>query len=477
MKYFIKAPEYYQSIFSSLWIDGDLYLVVTDNGIQDILCQVNELIKLKEYRLAYENIESKLSIIINNKLTDFEKSVYYYYYSICLFLVDSYDKAYQAIREAIKFHSEISYYYHNAAILTFKIEKYDEVILLLEKSRSSAIPFYLSSAYLAVIYSFEKLWSKSMICAQEAKQHHIESKKLVELCLITSSFKHCNKVQGDLDFNSFYHSDVDIENLYRKFPVVNFDNNISDSNNSICIFFACDAVYFLTYCIYSIFSINDQKVSTNVHVHLFNVDSKADDRISELINIIKKLSYIRCSYSFERVNYSDYQIDCPLYTSSMRFCRAYQYMMAYKRPVLIVDCDSLFKSPLDTIICDIHTFIAVLGDEYAPEWEKLAAGVVYLEHNLVAENYLKQVSYFIMNNILLGQGIWFLDQLALKFAYEITLKDKKSNYQRLDSALFCDLAYTDSSYIWMVTTKKEEQVLFNRFKDSLKKKYFNTLDV
>ncbi|APS56423.1 hypothetical protein [Piscirickettsia salmonis] len=115
MKYFIKAPEYYQSVFSSLWIDGDLYLVVTDNGIQDILCQVNELIKLKEYRLAYENIESKLSIIINNKLTDFEKSVYYYYYSICLFLVDSYDKAYQAIREAIKFHSEISYYYHNAA--------------------------------------------------------------------------------------------------------------------------------------------------------------------------------------------------------------------------------------------------------------------------------------------------------------------------------------------------------------------------
>ncbi|OAJ34575.1 hypothetical protein [Piscirickettsia salmonis] len=477
MNNFIKAPEYYQSIFSSLWIDEDLYLVISDDDIQSMLCQVNELIKLKEYHLAYENIESNLLIIINNKLTDFEKSVYYYYYSICLFLVNSYDRAYQAIREAIKFHNEISYYYHNAAIFSFKIEKYDEVVLLLEKSRSSAIPFYLSSAYLAVIYSFEKLWSKSMICAQEAKQHHIESKKLVELCLITSSFRCCKKIQGDLDFNSFYNNKIDIGSLYEKFPIVNFDDNMSDSNNSVCIFFACDAVYFLKYCIYSIFSINDQKVSTNVHVHLFNVDCKDDNRINGLINIIKKLNYIRCSYSFERVNYSDYQVDCPLYTSAMRFCRAYQYMMAYKRPLLIVDCDSLFKAPLDTIMCYIHTFIAVLGDEHAPEWEKLAAGVVYLEHNPVAENYLKHVSYFIMNNILLGKGIWFLDQLALKFAYEVTLEDKENNYQCLDSALFCDLAYTDSSYIWMVTTKKEEQVLFNRLQGSLKKKYFNTLDI
>ncbi|ODN43754.1 hypothetical protein BGC07_13675 [Piscirickettsia litoralis] len=448
-------------------------MAVSSPEVQEILYRVNEFVEEENYNAAQEYIQANLTIVTSANLTSLEESIYYYYYSVCLFFKERVDEAYEAIEKAVTLHSEIAYYYHNMAIICFKQGKYSDVISLLEQSRSSAIPFYLSSAYLAVIYSFERLWLKSVVCAEEAKQHHIDSKNLVELCLMTSSFKCSNQIKSDLDFSSFCQDDLNIESLYTQFPEAHFHSHTRKEGHDLCVFFACDYSYFLSHCVYSILSINAQRVKTNVHVHLFNDDGFERNEFDKLIKRVEELKYITCTYSFETIHYLDYYMDCPLYTSTMRFCRAYQYMQAYRQSLIIVDCDSLFRVPVNEITSHIHRPIAVLGDEYAPEWERLAAGVVYLKHGEVALNYLRHVSYFIMNNILLGKGLWFLDQIALKFAYEITLQDKPGHYERLEAKMFCDLAYTEQSYIWMVTAKKDEQTKYNHFKNDLKEKYFS----
>jgi len=174
---------------------------------------------------------------------------------------------------------------------------------------------------------------------------------------------------------------------------------------------ACDEKYLIHHA--KGFTASAAIAKNNVHLHVTNPTERGHKYLEFLgagYEILHPDGVFTTSYDtidisiYKRIEYLKTFYACN------RFLVAADVMQA---DMLLVDIDCFIMKHIDNIDADVGLF---LRDEKYKEWNgeagKVAAGVVYVNKN--HKDFLEPVKEFIDNN----KKHWFVDQVALKRAYE-----------------------------------------------------------
>ncbi|MEQ9902914.1 MULTISPECIES: hypothetical protein [Pectobacterium] len=236
-------------------------------------------------------------------------------------------------------------------------------------------------------------------------------------------------------------------------------------NEKVNVVVSCDEKYYFQHAVYALYSIYEtNKSNFNVHFHIYNI---TDDVLVDIKKNKKKFPELNISCTAESVPMVS---GVNVHFASRRFLFSHYALSVWDGPVLIIDADCLMRKDLSSVISPEKPCDLILTEtKSAPFWEKALAGFVYLDGGEVSKQFISKVASFISVNLVNGNNVWFLDQVALSASLDAV---KISPLVcRVDSDIVCDTDHNDHSFMWVVTTVKSSEGKYFTYKRQLADKY------
>ncbi len=248
-------------------------------------------------------------------------------------------------------------------------------------------------------------------------------------------------------------------------PAVEMGATAPSSGDRPMVFVFCDTGYLEPHALPLVWSLEDVGAGCAVHLHVAN---PAPGDAARLEAVAARLRQVHLGWSFETVDLDRFG-PASVYYSCARFCRFYQLVRDRRRPVLMVDADSLFQRPPESLPgwgCP-GIDVGLVDNPMAPPWERFIAWGTYVAPTPAGLDFLGRVAFFVGRNLLARTGRWFLDQTALFLAHQ-------SRPTGLGLALWhaangpFDLGHRDDAVVWTVALDKTGEGPYNRRKDALR---------
>jgi len=227
---------------------------------------------------------------------------------------------------------------------------------------------------------------------------------------------------------------------------------------------ACDEKYLLDHA--KGFTSSAALAKNNIHLHVTNPTDKGLKYL-EFLSAGYNILYPegKCTTSYDTIDISLYKRTeyKKTFYACNRFLVAADVMQA---DILLLDIDCFIMKHIDNIDADIGLYLRTgnIYKEWNGEAGQVAAGVVYIkkEH----KDFLHVVKDFIDNN----KKHWFVDQVALKRAYEAF---PKKRYHVFDNK-FMDWDFKPNTTIW---TGKGDRKTLNAIYTNKHKEFKNLFPI
>ena len=210
-------------------------------------------------------------------------------------------------------------------------------------------------------------------------------------------------------FDSAYHENLERDDPITKLQPIRWLLEPASTRNTVMI--AMDQGYLETY--YEILlrnlALNDRP---SVHIHVIDpVDDKTLIALAEQHN---------CALT----------VECPglslvgaghsaAYYSSIRFCRAYQFLREdrYER-IVTVDLDAVWRPGIGQVVADPRwAGFAICNNKTSVPWSRFSAGTVSADRSATALAWLGTAARQMADILLSGGAVWRLDQCAFYSAW------------------------------------------------------------
>lgn len=239
-------------------------------------------------------------------------------------------------------------------------------------------------------------------------------------------------------------------------------------NGKTTVLIACDKGYFLLHAkalVASVYETNGCEL--NVHLHIYNCDDGLEAQVNELAACFPGLAL---SLSHEEVKTTQ---GINVHYASRRFVFMSHALEVFAAPILLLDADCLVRNSWQATLTALGAQkLFLTNNESAPLWERVQGGFLYAEPDTISQRYLDIVARFIDHNLMRGNVVWFLDQVALSFAVDAMPAIEQMSIGRVAPSLVIDTRHHDQTFSWVVTTYKKGGGNWQQYKTALCEKYF-----
>lgn len=193
----------------------------------------------------------------------------------------------------------------------------------------------------------------------------------------------------------------------------------------LMIFCACDGIYFDKFADRLLHSAHvNAGIDLRFHLHVINPPPDIDATIRRYRAFLDGMP-ITCST--ERIAASDLGDSAKAIYASARFFLLPHLLAAYRKPILMLDVDTL-------VVGSLSGFAAAAGEgdfalicggrDFCEPWEWMYAGQIYVNNTERALDYFSLVSRYVAHFIAEGRATWFLDQIALAACWSCGYRDR-----------------------------------------------------
>ena len=288
------------------------------------------------------------------------------------------------------------------------------------------------------------------------------------LAFMTCQFRRGASTDWPLDFSSLDGDGERLADLLSALPPLVPIQPLADGSNTPVIFVACDNKYFNEHAKFLAYSLHRQnRGRLALHLHLY---SPSADTLNAVKAMQRSMPELAIGISAEHGSVPIANVFT--YYASMRFVRAHQMQVVYRRDVCVIDADALFNLSWDKLESRLpaNADLALACPSIAPFWEQVLAGFVLVRDTPVGQRFLRGTAHFIANNLVRNNSMWFMDQVALAAENE-RLADMPGSVARFDHATLIDMAHGDDALCWAVTTQKTGNRKYERVKEELAQIY------
>lgn len=184
----------------------------------------------------------------------------------------------------------------------------------------------------------------------------------------------------------------------------------------VTIYICCDSLYLDPHALALARSLDVFSPGEQLHIHVINMDAPSQTLLEDLG---ASLNYTAVSYTYENKDFGDADISFRRsYYAAIRFVRAYQFLDATGRDLLILDADSLIRGPLLPLFLLLGDMdIALKRRADMPPTHEIMAGILFVRSSVAGRNFLSDVAGSIADQLIDGSAEWFFDQKALHDAF------------------------------------------------------------
>lgn len=228
-----------------------------------------------------------------------------------------------------------------------------------------------------------------------------------------------------------YKQNIDFSNLYA--PVLQSLNNLELNQSKLTMVVSMDEQFLRNYGPHLLLNIIALK-KYHLHIHLVSRDiNTAVKTIVETQNLFESIvkysnknsEIIYPSFTYELV--AEEVDNIKTYSACSRFIHANYFMNKFENDILILDADMFLTDDLKSYISFISQYdIGIAfskGVTSIVPWRRVMAGNIYVKNNEKNMSFLLNTRNYILANIS-NSKTWTLDQNALTFAYEQSLKSQ-----------------------------------------------------
>jgi tetratricopeptide (TPR) repeat protein len=359
-------------------------------------------------------------------------------------------------------------YQNNFGVACVKTGQIAEAVGAFEAAAALAPNYGHPFAALAVLYTLARQWPKAESAAHTAiRLGATRRPNLAYLCLMSATLEQGKRPEGAFSFDSLAAgADTDIVSALGYLPPIDLNQFSYAPAGQYTIFLPCDREYFWTHAIPLVWSLAKAHCNASIHLHLGN----ADDEVRAAVAQMRQRIDLPLHASFELVDPDRYG-GKKVYFSSARFCRLYQYLVATRRPTLMLDVDRLCRrDPWPEITAAGLTDMGLCRVEEQPPWARVMGGIVAARPTPGSEEFLRRATVFIVDNFRRNTQNWFLDQVGL-YAVWRQMKDRL-RFTDLPAPIMSDRRFGEASALWSVVNElKHQDNRYNDFKTMLMHEY------
>ncbi|CAL8475491.1 FkbM family methyltransferase [Caballeronia sp. S22] len=230
------------------------------------------------------------------------------------------------------------------------------------------------------------------------------------------------------------------------------------------VLIACDENYFFAHALALIGSLRETNADELcVHLHLYAPNPSVRAYVTQLYERFPELTI---TATFEEPTWV--KEGANVYFASRRFVVASQLLEMLNAPVMVVDADCLFRKSWRKWIAehDLHADVITTDLPFAPFWEKVPGGFVYLAPTEIGRRYIGLAAALIHHNLAQHNRLWFLDQIGLSVAFDEVLANAPAGSWQGGKKLF-DISHSDDALTWVVTTVKHSKGRYHDYKRSV----------
>lgn len=238
-------------------------------------------------------------------------------------------------------------------------------------------------------------------------------------------------------------------------------------NGKTTVLIACDKKYYLEHARSLVASVYDTNgTELNVHLHMYNCDDDLEAQVHELA---QRFPGLAISLSAEMVP-SVHGIN--VHYASRRFIFMRYALEQFAAPVLLLDADCLVRQRWQETLRTIYPKGLILTqNDAAPLWERVQGGFLYADADEPGYRYLDTVARFIDRNLVSGNAVRFLEQVALSFAVDVLPAVDQMKIGRESASRLIDINHRNEAFSWVVTTHKNSDGEYQQYKNALCEKY------
>ncbi len=363
------------------------------------------------------------------------------------------DAAVAAMRQNAANAPDCAEYRSNLGIALVRAGRIGEAVEAFEAAVRLDPGFGFAYAALALIHTLARSWPQAERAARAAIRLKARlGADLPHLCLMAATMEQGKPVEGAFDFASLgLEAAREIDAALAHLPPVDETAFRHPAPGEAIVFVACDAPYFWAHAVPLVWSMAASGHAGPIHLHIANPDARVPDALAALHARVPALAA-----SFETVDVARYY-GKGTYFSSARFCRLYQFLRVNRRPVLMVDADTLWRRDLMPYLAavDPAADVALCRLPAQPPWARLVGRVSFYRPSAGGMAFLRRLALFIADNFRRNTARWFLDQIGL-YAVHRTMGDE-TRFAYLPEAEVSDRTFADGAYLWTVTNELKSQ--------------------
>lgn len=193
----------------------------------------------------------------------------------------------------------------------------------------------------------------------------------------------------------------------------------------IVLFASCDAKYFERFGAAFARSIwRNAGLRCWIHIHVVNPTASCEALMRSLAD---EPGAGVIFYSTEQIDAAPFGDEARTYYACARFLRLPDMITRYRRPLLVLDIDTIVLRDLSEFLMPLDGHdLALLGgeDKRFEIWNTYWAGVLYVAPTDPAGRFADLVRRYILHFLEPGKARWFLDQIALYAVHSLGFRDR-----------------------------------------------------
>lgn len=204
---------------------------------------------------------------------------------------------------------------------------------------------------------------------------------------------------------------------------------------------ACDKFDYFEHAvplIYSIYETNRDVL--DVHLHLFNCD---DEVKQSVMSLCEHLPELHISASHEKIASNDAM---SISYASRRIIFLRHALQTFGTPIMAINANVLMRQRWEAS----DTPLMLLHSETSPFWEAVFAGFIYAKPGGVAQRYFDRVASFIDANLVSGNYVPGLEQVALFASLDKLAATDQLLISRPERTSLLDSQYGPDVFCWVV---------------------------
>jgi len=360
-------------------------------------------------------------------------------------------------------------YRNNAGVAYVKAGRIAAAVAQFEAATRLAPDFGPPFAALAMLYTLARRWPQAEASARRAGRLKAPlGDGLVDLCLLSARLEQGQAPEGAFEFASLaLDAEREIDAALASLPPVAPAEFRHEATGRYTVFLACDKIYFWRHGVPFVWSMAEVRPDCSLHVHIGNADEEVR---AALAAMRARIAPLPLTASFETVDVVR-QYEKANYFSAARYCRLYQFLMANRRPTVMLDADVLWRrdiwpalaaaGPADVCLCRL---------EAQPPWARLVGRFIFARPTAGTEAFLRRLALFVADNFRKNAARWFLDQIGLYAVHRAAGDGVRFAY--VPESEVSDRRFTDESALWTVTNElKQQDNRYNAYKMELLAKY------